>query len=70
MERSRTENLDIITALSGADPAQDEAVHNLIEKQLGMEALSDAALALMADAYLRLATGSEPAPAPAPAGAR
>jgi len=65
MERSRTENLAIIETLGGANPQEDEAVHTLIETQLGMDALSDAALALMADAYLRLAQKAPAASSPA-----
>lgn len=58
--RTRDENLETIQAMTGADPDRDAAVDEAVMTQLGMDALSDEAVALMAQEYLRLALIANP----------
>jgi hypothetical protein len=46
----------VIAALTGIDAAIDERVQNAVLEQLGSDAFSDEALALMASEYERLWT--------------
>lgn len=55
MTRSRSENLAIIVAYTGLNETLDSTVQDAVLDNLGQAAFSDAAVALMASEYERLA---------------
>lgn len=58
MERSRTENMAVIAAYTGLNSTLDATVQDAVVDNLGSDAFSDAALALMASEYERLANAN------------